>query len=82
MEILSNSVVVPILAICYAVGYVIKKWIPDLDNKFIPTISAVLGVILSSWLNSWTMTPQILIEGLASGLAATGAFEMIRNLNQ
>jgi hypothetical protein len=40
----------------------------------------ILGVILNSWVNAWMFTPDVLLGGLASGLAATGAFELGRNL--
>jgi hypothetical protein len=41
---------------------------------------AVLGVIINVWMNNWAFTPKILLEGMASGLASTGAFELIRNI--
>ena len=45
-----------------------------------PLIMGVLGVGLNIWVNSFAFTPEILLGGLASGLASTGAFEAIRNL--
>lgn len=51
MEFLSEFMMPVVLGICLAVGYVIKKWIKDVDNKFIPTIVAVLGIFLSIWIN-------------------------------
>jgi hypothetical protein len=43
---------------------------------------AVLGVVLNVWVNGWEFTPEILLGGLASGLASTGAFEAVRNLTK
>lgn len=80
MEILSQYVVVVVMAICLAIGYVIKNSMEFIPNKFIPLIMAVLGVILNVWMNSWVFNPEILLGGLASGLASTGAFELIRNI--
>jgi hypothetical protein len=80
MEFLSRYVVVIVLAICLCLGYIIKHSINFIPNKFIPLILAVIGTILNVWINDWTFTPEILLGGLASGLASTGAFEMIRNL--
>ena len=80
MEILSQFVVVAVMAICLCVGYVIKNSIPAIPNKYIPLIMAVLGVLLNIWINDWVFTPEILLGGLASGLASTGAFELIRNI--
>ena len=71
---------VPVVAgICLCVGYIIKMWTPA-DNKYIPTVCAVLGVILSTWMNGWVFTPQIVMTGLFSGLASTGLYEAFRNL--
>jgi hypothetical protein len=80
MEVLSQFVVVIVMAICLAVGYVIKHSLNFLPNKYIPLIMAVLGTVINMWVNLWTFTPEILLGGLASGLAATGAFELVRNI--
>ncbi|MEG1657391.1 MAG: phage holin family protein [Christensenellaceae bacterium] len=80
MEILSEYIVVIVMAICVAVGYIIKHSLPKIDNKYIPLILGVLGVVINAWVCAWVISPQIILGGLASGLAATGAFEMVRNL--
>lgn len=80
MEILSQYVVLIVLGICLALGYIIKNSLDFIPNKYIPLIMAVIGVILNVWLNEWSFTPNILLGGLASGLGSTGAFELIRNL--
>ena len=80
MDILNEYVVVVIMAICVAIGFIIKHSLTVIPNKFIPLIMGVLGVILNVWLNDFSFTPYILLGGLASGLASTGAFELVRNL--
>lgn len=80
MEFLSRYVVVVVLAICLCLGYVIKHSISFIPNKYIPLIMAVVGTILNVWISGWTFTPEILLGGLASGLASTGTYEMIRNI--
>lgn len=82
MEILTQYVVLVVVAICLALGYVIKNSLDFIPNKYIPLIMAVLGVFLNVWLNGWKFTPGILLGGLASGLASTGAFEAIKNLSE
>lgn len=69
-----------ILGICLCVGYVVKKWIKDVDNKFIPTINAVLGVILAFTMSGFVFNIDTILQGMISGLAATGSFEAFRNL--
>jgi hypothetical protein len=80
MEILSQFVIVAVMGICLALGYIIKNSLTFIPNKYIPLIMAVVGVLLNVWMNNWAFTPDILLGGLASGLASTGAFELIRNI--
>ena len=79
MEILSNYVVAITMAICLAIGYLIKHSLNFIPNKYIPLILAIIGIGVNVWVNQ-TFTPDILLGGLASGLAATGAFEAVRNI--
>jgi hypothetical protein len=80
MEFLSRYVVLIVLGICLCLGYIIKHSIPFIPNKYIPLIMGVAGVILNLWINGWQFTPEILLGGLASGLASTGTHELIRHL--
>ncbi len=82
MEFLSKYVVIVVLAICLCLGYIIKHSISFIPNKYIPLIMAVSGVILNVWMNGWSFTPEILLGGLASGLASTGTYEMIKNITE
>jgi hypothetical protein len=82
MEILSQYVVVIIVAICLCIGYIIKHSIKIIPNDLIPLIMGVIGVVLNIWFNAWSFTPEILLGGLASGLASTGAFELVRNIRK
>lgn len=76
MEFLNEFMLPVVLGICLCVGYIVKKWVKDVDNKFIPTICAVLGVILALWIKGWTFTPDVLLSGLISGLASTGMHQL------
>lgn len=80
MEILSQFVVLYIFSICLAIGYIIKHSIKFIPNDYIPLILGLTGVILNVWSNGWVFTPEILLGGLASGLASTGAFEFVKNI--
>lgn len=67
-----------VLGICLCAGYIVKQWIDDIDNKYIPTICAVLGIVLAAWLSNWEVTPQIALSGMVSGLASTGLHQLFR----
>lgn len=81
-ELLSEYVVLVVLGICLSVGYIIKHSFNFIPNRYIPLIMGVLGVILNVWINAWAFTPEILLGGLASGLASTGAHQLVKNLKE
>ena len=71
---------VPIIVVaCLIVGYIVKKWIKDVDNKYIPTIVCILGAILGCLVNN-VITVDVIVAGAASGLASTGLHQVYRNL--
>ena len=83
MEInfMNEYLVLVVLGICLCVGDIIKHMIPnDKINRYIPLILGGLGVVINSWLNAWALSPEILLGGLASGLASTGLHEAYKNL--
>lgn len=80
MEFLAEYSVPVIVGICLCLGYIVKKWIKDLDNKLIPTICAITGLILAIWINEWSINPSVILSGLFSGLASTGLHQMFKQL--
>lgn len=78
MEFLNDYLVLIVVGICLCVGYVLKNWIKDVDNKFIPLIMTVLGTVINVWLNGFAFTPEILLAGMISGLASTGMHQLFK----
>lgn len=71
ITVLQNYIVLVVVGICVCSGYVIKKSITVIPNKYIPLIMAILGVVLNVWI-TMSFTPETLLGGLFSGLASTG----------
>lgn len=69
-----------IVGICLCIGYIVKKWVKDVDNKWIPTICGVAGLIFAMWINGWNITPQVVLQGLFSGLSATGLHQAFKQI--
>lgn len=80
IEFLNEYMVPVIMGICLILGYIVKHWISDVDNKIIPTLCAVIGVLLAFWINWGNITPEVLLTGLVSGLAATGMHQAFKQL--
>lgn len=80
MEFLNDYLVLVVVGICLCVGYIIKYVIKNKTlNQYIPLIVGVLGVLLNVWVSGFRITPEIILGGLASGLASTGLYEALRN---
>ena len=83
MEFIKDYIIISILLVCLFVGYILKNLVKtDKINKFIPLIMAVLGILLSLWLNEWTFTMDVLLAGFASGLASSGAYDSYKGLKE
>ena len=80
MEFLNDFMIPVIMGICLCVGYIVKHWVKDVDNKIIPTLCALLGVLVALWMNWGNITPEVILSGLASGLASTGLHQAFTQL--
>lgn len=80
MEFLNDFMIPVIVGICMVVGYIVKHWIKDVDNKIIPTLCAILGGLLALWMNWGNITPEVVLGGLVSGLASTGLHQAFTQL--
>ena len=78
MEMLNNYLVPVIVALCLIVGYVIKHWILDADNKIIPTVVTVVGVVAAAAMNWGNITIETSVGGALSGLASTGLHQLFK----
>lgn len=79
MDFLNDYMVLVVIGICLCVGYVLKNVVTtDKVNRFIPLIMAVLGIVINTWINQFAFTPEILLGGMASGLASTGLHQVFK----
>ena len=76
---LSSFIIVLPCAAALIIGFLVKHAIPAIPNRFIPLICAAIGLGVNIWVNM-SFSPEILVTGLVSGVAATGMFELVRNL--
>ncbi|MEW9080525.1 phage holin family protein [Terrisporobacter glycolicus] len=79
LTFLNDYVVLVIVGICVCVGYVLKNSFPSLDNKYIPLIMAVLGVVLNVWIVK-IISPDVILGGMFSDLASTGLHQLFVTL--
>lgn len=79
LNFLQNYTVVVIVGICLITGYIAKKWVKDLDNKYIPTLVSLLGIALNIWI-AGGVSPEVILAGAFSGLASTGLHQAFKQI--
>ena len=79
MEMLKEFVVPGIVILCALIGYFIKSssLMNFINNKDIPLILGIIGIV-TFCLQSKTISVDAVIKGLASGWAAVGAHQMLK----
>jgi hypothetical protein len=70
---------VPIIMVaCLVVGFIVKQWIHDVEDKWIPTIVTILGAVLGFVINGATI--EAIVAGAVTGLASTGLHQLFKQL--
>ena len=73
---LEKYFVLTVVLACLIVGYVTKKWIKDVNNKYIPTILVIFGAILNLFVSGFSIESAIF--GAFMGLASTGLHQTFK----
>lgn len=79
LSFLNKYMVIVVVGICLIAGYIAKKWIKDMDNKYIPTMVALLGIAINIWI-AGGVSPEVILAGAFSGLASTGLHQVFKQL--
>lgn len=66
------------LAGCLVVGYLVKNFLPN-DNKWIPLIVTIVGVLIACW-SARSVAVQTVVAGALTGLASTGLHQAFKQL--
>ena len=74
--VFENYFVLSVVLACLIVGYIIKKWINDVDNKYIPTIVTVFGMVLNLAVSG--VSVESAIFGAFMGLSSTGLHQAFK----
>lgn len=80
LSFLSEFINLGILGVCLCLGYVIKTSLDFIPNKYIPLIMLVIGTVLGIVTNLDSLSINVVLTGMFSGLASTGLYEMFKNL--
>lgn len=70
------------LGICLCIGFALKyaKLFEWMGNQYIPLAMLILGTVINIMVCWPDVSSQVILEGMISGLASTGFYEMLRNM--
>ncbi len=74
IDFLADYIVLVAFGVCICIGWILKQW-KVIPNNIIVPVLAIIGIVINMWSNDWNITPEILLGGMASGIAASGAYE-------
>lgn len=79
LSVVSNYLVVAVILVCCCIGYVIKTSLDFIPNKYIPLITACIGVVLNYFIAGY-FNVNVLLGGMLSGLSSVGLHQAFKNL--
>lgn len=82
IEIIQQYAMVPVTLACLLIGWMLKHIVTSLDNKWIPLILAMVGIVGVLWMNTWALTPANFLSGLCSAALAVWIHNNYKNLSQ
>jgi hypothetical protein len=75
--VLTNNFEMVVVVACLIVGYTIKTAFDFVPNKYIPTVLAVVGMVLNVIVNGASVNN--FVYGALMGLASTGLHQAFKN---
>lgn len=79
LQFITELYVPVVMAICLAVGYILKHWTKDVDNRIIPTVLAILGAVCAC-INVKAISLDVITAGAITGLASTGMHQLFKQM--
>lgn len=78
LSVLNDYMVFVVMLGCLCVGYVLKHstWFKFIDNKNIPAILSVVGLVLNLFVSGFTI--ESAVYGAAMGLTSTGLHQAFK----
>lgn len=70
MGIIQQYAVVPVAAVCFMLGYMLKRVFATFPDNFVPLALLPVGIVGVLWVNGWAVTPENIIAGICSAALA------------
>lgn len=80
MSIVEQYAVIPVTAVCWMAGWLLKHVWEGFSNRYIPLALLPVGVVSVLWINAWSVTPETLLGGICSAAAAVWLHQVGKQL--
>ena len=78
--IIQQYAVIPVAAVCFLVGLLLKNVWENFPNRFIPLVLLPVALVGVLWLNGWAITPENIMAGICSAALAVYAHSTGKHL--
>lgn len=80
MAIIQEYSVIPVAAVCFLLGWLLKHVWAEFPNKFIPLIILPVAVVGVLWLDGWAVTPDNILAGVCTAALAVYLHQIGKHL--
>lgn len=80
MAIVQEYSVIPVTAVCFLLGWLLKNVWAGFPNKYIPLIILPVAVVGVLWLDGWAVTPENILAGVCTAALAVYLHQIGKHL--
>lgn len=80
MSIVEQYAIIPVAAVCWMVGWLLKHVWEGFPNRYIPVAILPIGIVSVLWINAWAVTPETILGGVCSAAAAVWLHQVGKQL--
>lgn len=82
MSFVEQYAVIPVAAVCWMVGWLLKHVWENFPNRFIPLVLLPVAVVGVLWINAWAITPENILGGICSAAMAVYAHQAVKQITK
>ena len=80
MPFVEQYALIPVAAVCWLMGWLLKHVWADFPNRFIPVVLLPIAIVGVLWLNGWAVTPENILAGICSAAVAVYAHQTAKQI--
>ena len=82
MALVEQYALIPVAAVCWMVGWLLKHVWENFPNRFIPLVLLPVAIVGVLWLNAWAVTPENVLAGICSAAVAVYAHQTVKQITE